>query len=133
MTNKFLAGVSLWYASLNFTRDITVDYIGVPFNLLVACFIGAICSFSVGTRVEPRSKMWGLLAACLFMGAAFTAVTNAAIEYFMELNMTPAAQAGMGCIVSFVTRFFLPWLADVVAHGKWLAWIPFIRNRSDNP
>jgi hypothetical protein len=124
--NRPLTGVIVWITSVNFTRDVTVAYIGVPLNVLVACFIGAYCSFSVGDKVTPRSTMWGLLVACLFMGGAFTAVVNAAITHFMHMELLDGVQAGIGAIVSFITRFFLPWLADVVQHGKWIDWIPWV-------
>jgi len=130
--NKTLTAISVWFASLKFTRDISVAYIGVPLNVLVACFIGAYCSFCVAEKVEPRRRMWSLWIACVFMGAAFTALANGAINYFTDMEMTDALQAGLGAVVSFITRFFLPWLADVVKHGKWLTWIPWIRQRSDN-
>lgn len=119
-------------AGFNFTRDITVAYVGVPLNVLVACAIGAFCSFSFGDKVEPRKKMWGLFVVCLFMGGAFTSITNALVSLFTDLEMTDSLQAGLGTVVSFSTRFFLPWLVDVLKEGKWLSWIPFARNRSND-
>ena len=129
--NKMLTGAIVWITSLSFTRDVTVAYVGVPLNLLVACFIGAYCSFSVGDKVEPRSKMWGLLVACIFMGGAFTGIANAVIAHFTKMEMSDALQAGVACVVSFLTRFFLPWLAKVVKTGKWVNWIPFLRRSND--
>lgn len=126
-----LVTVGLYAASFEFTRDFSVAYVGVSFNLLFACGIGAYCSFSVGERVTPRGKMFSLFVACVFMGAAFTGATNAAIAHFAGMTMTDALQASVGVIVSFLTRFILPWLADVVAHGKWVDWIPFLNKRKD--
>lgn len=117
-------------AAAIWTPQISVDYIGVPLNVIVACILGTYSSFSVGDRVEPRTKMFQLSVACVFMGAAFTAIANAAITHWTEMQMTPGLQAGVGAAVSFMTRFFLPWLADVVRHGKWLSWIPFFRKSS---
>lgn len=128
MTPRALPAIVAWFASIEFTRDITVAYTGVSLNLLVACAIGAFCSFSFGEKIEPRSRMWGLFIASLFMGGAFTAITNSAISYWLHLTMTDGLQAGVGTVVSFITRFLLPWLADVVSHGKWLKWVPFIRS-----
>lgn len=127
MMLKLLAATGVWYV----TRDVTTVYIGVPANVLVACAIGAFCSFSFGDKVEPRRKMWGLYVACLFMGAAFTAIANATITHWFKLEMTDALQAGIGAAVAFTTRFFLPWFVDVVKTGKWITWIPF--NRSNKP
>lgn len=110
-----------------FGPQISVAYIGVPLNVIVACVLGTYSSFSVGEKVEPRSRMWRLYVACVFMGAAFTAIANASIEHWLHMAMTPGLQAGIGAFVSFCTRFFLPWLADVVSQGKWLSWFPFGR------
>lgn len=128
MTEKMFPAIVAWLASIPFTRDITVAYTGVSLNLLVACAIGTFCSFSFGEKIEPRSRMWGLFVACMFMGAAFTSIVNAAIARWLDMTMTDGLQAGVGTVVAFVTRFALPWIADVVAHGKWLKWVPFIRS-----
>lgn len=109
------------------TPEISVNYIGVPLNVVVACILGAYSSFSVGEKVSTRAAMFKLFVACVLMGAAFTAITNAGITFWLKLEMTAGLQAGVGAAVSFMTRFFLPWLADVVGEGKWLSWIPFIR------
>jgi hypothetical protein len=122
--SKFLAA-GLWVISV---RELTVPYVGVPLNVLVACAIGAFCSFSFGDKVEPRSKMWGLYIASMFMGAAITAIANASVDQWTTLDMTDALQAGIGALVSFLARFFLPWLVDIVKTGKWLSWIPFLRS-----
>ena len=114
-----------------FTPDISVAYIGVPLNVIVACVLGAYSSFSVGEKVEPRKRMFNLFVACVFMGAAFTAICNAGISHWLKMEMTAGLQAGMGAAVSFITRFFLPWLADVVSQGKWLSWIPFFRKSGE--
>lgn len=128
---QMLAGIAAWFASFNLTRDVTVAYIGVPLNVLVACAIGAYCSFSVGDRIESRRTMWGIFTMCMLMGGALTSIVNAALLHYLGVTMTDALQAGVGAVVAFLTRFFLPWLADVVKNGKWLAWVPFGRNRSN--
>jgi len=119
-------GIGAWLANLNFTRDISVAYIGVPLNVVVACLIGAFCSFSVGEKVVPRDRMWKLLVASVFMGGAFTVLVNLALSHWMEMKLLDGSQAAMATVVSFCTRFFLPWLADVITTGKWLKWIPWI-------
>lgn len=126
--SKTIAIAGLYLASLQL--DVSVPYVGVPLNVLVACSIGAFCSFSFGDKVDPRSKMWSLFIASLFMGSAITAIANAAVDHWTDLDMTAALQAGIGAFVSFLARFFLPWLVDIVKTGKWLSWIPFL-NRSE--
>lgn len=128
MLRDFLGGIALWYAALRITPDATVAYIGVPANVLVACAVGAFCSFSFGDKVEPRGRLWRLFMASLLMGAAFTAICNAALQHFLHMEMTAGLHAGLASVVSFITRFFLPWLIDVVSHGKWLSWLPFNRS-----
>lgn len=110
-----------------FSPQVSVQFVGVPLNVLVACALGTYASFSVGESVTPRSKMWSVATASIIMGAAFTSIANAAIKYWLNLEMTPGLHAGLGAALSFVTRFALPWLADVVRNGKWLSWLPFVR------
>lgn len=124
---ELIGGATVWYASSPFTRDVTIAYIGVPLNVLVACAIGAFCSFSFNDKIEGRRRMFTMFVTCLFMGAAFTACVNAGVVHWLQLEMTDGLQAAMGAVVSFVTRFFLPWLADVVKTGKWISWAPFAR------
>lgn len=112
-----------------FTQEMTVAYIGIPVNVIVACAAGAYASFSFGEKVEPRSRMFGLFLACLIMGAAFTALTQTAVEHFTSMTIRDGALAGMGAVVSCLTRFFMPWLADTVKNGRWLDWLPFINRK----
>lgn len=125
-------GLALWYASFRYTHDFSVAYIGVPFNVLIACAIGTFCAFSFHDTSDklPRSKMAALFIASMMMGAAFTSITNGVLQHF-ELQMTVGLHAGLGAAVSFITRFFLPWLREVVRHGKWVKWVPFL-NKGGN-
>ena len=129
---NILEGAGLWPASFEFTREMSVAYVGVPLNVLVACSIGAFCSFSFSDKIERRRDMFGMFIACVLMGAAFTSLVNAALAHWLALVMTDGLQAGTGAVVAFLTRFFLPWLVDVVKTGKWINWIPFIK-RGDRP
>lgn len=115
-----------------FTRDVSIAYIGIPLNLLVPCALGAYAAFNVGKPITPRRAMWGYALACIIMGAAFTSVTTEVVQYFLQKTPLPGTQAGIAASVSYVTKFALPWLADAVAKGKWLTWIPFFKGRSDN-
>lgn len=128
---ELATGVLIWVAAVtsSFSREITVAYTGVSLNVLVACGIGTFCSFSWGEPVAPRSKLWRLAIACLFMGAAVTAITNAIIKHTTDLEMTDGLQAGVGAVVSCLTRFFFTWLVDALKDGRWLDYVPFLRKR----
>ena len=114
---------------VNIGAWLVVGVTGVAPNVLVACAIGAWCSFSFGDKIEPRSRMYGLFVACVFMGAAFTVIVNSALVHFMGVVMTDPLQVAVGTVVAFVTRFLLPWLVNVLRTGEWVEWIPFIRSR----
>lgn len=130
MSKELLAGAGLWFASFEITRDVSVPYLGVPLNILVAVGIGTYCAFAIAKdRIEPRRRMWAVAAACFFMGSAFTGIAQALIVTLTPLKMTDALQSGMGASVAFCTRFFLPWLADKITTGEWLHYIPFIRKK----
>jgi len=125
---QLMPAIGLWFVNFKFTNDITVGITGVAANVLLACAIGAWCSFSFAERVEPRSRLYGLFVACVFMGAAFTVVVNAALSHFVGMVMTDPLQVALGTIVAFITRFLLPWVVEVIKTGKWVEWIPFIRS-----
>jgi hypothetical protein len=110
--------------------NITSGYIGSPVNVIVACAAGAYASFSWGDPVTPRSKMFRLWLSCLIMGAAFTGLTSWGIEHFMKATLTDGAQAGLGAVVSWSTKFWLPWLAERLKSGDWVNLIPIFRKKS---
>ena len=115
-----------------FTRDVSIAYIGIPLNLLVPCALGTYAAFNVGKPITPRRAMWGYALACIIMGAAFTSVTTEVVQYFLQKTPLPGTKAGIAATVSYIAKFALPWLADTAAKGKWLTWIPFFKGRSDN-
>jgi hypothetical protein len=128
---RFDAVVAAFAGSLALiTRDISVAYIGVPLNVLVACAAGAYSSFSFGDKVEPRGRMFRLFFACIFMGCALTALTQSAIAHWMKLDLTDGAQAGMGAVIACLTRFWIPSLIGFIKDGTWVEWVPFLRKRS---
>lgn len=107
----------------SFSPEITTPYIGVPFNVVIACIAGAYSSFSFGDKVEPRSVMWKLFTACVLMGSAWTAVVNWILAWSMEAELVPGVQAGMGAIVSCLTRFIMPAIIENIR--PWIASIKF--------
>lgn len=113
-----------------FSPNITVGYFGVPINVIVACAAGAYASFSWGDPVTPRSRMFKLWFSCLIMGAAFTGLTHWLLEYFAKASLTAGAQAGLGAVVAWSTKFWLPWLAERLKSGDWVHLIPFFRKKS---
>jgi hypothetical protein len=108
----------MWLAAAGASDEVTV---------LIACIAGAYASFGFGDPVEPRKRMYQVFVACVIMGWAFTTVTNAVIAAtFDGFVMTRAVHAGVGAIVSCLTRFWLPSLIDNIKSGNWVKWIPFI-------
>lgn len=111
--------------------NVLLPYVGVPLNVLVACAAGAYSSFSFGERVEPRGRMFQLFTACVIMGCAFTAVVNAAISHWFDgFQLTDGVAAGVGAIVSCLTRFFIPALIERI--GPWMDRVPFLRKKSES-
>lgn len=112
-----------------FTPQITVIYIGVPFNVVVACAAGAFCSFAYGPKVEPRSRMFGLFFTALIMGCALTAVAVAALSHFLNVTLSSGVPAAMGAIISCLTPFLLPPIIDAARTGRWIDWLPFVNRK----
>lgn len=107
-----------------FTPEFTVDYIGVPANVIIACGLGAYAGFAFGDKVEPRGRMFQLFFACVIMGATWTGLTDGAIRHFTDWEPNKGALSGMGAIISCLSRFFMPELIKRI--GPWLDKIPFL-------
>lgn len=134
MRNVLISGV-IAAAGFNFTRDVSVAYVGVPLNVLFACGLGTACAVAIADKIQPRSKLAAYSFASWFMGAAFTAICNSVVSYFHpDMKITDGLQAGMGTAVSFATLFFLPWLAEEIRTGRWIDRVPFLKKRNgDTP
>jgi hypothetical protein len=122
-----LAGIAAWVS-----RDMSVAYVGVPLNVVVACVAGAYSSFSFGDKVEPRGAMFRLFTACVILGCALTALVQAGIGHWMGQTLKDGAQAGMGAIISCLTRFWVPSVIGFIKDGTWVDWIPFLRRNRES-
>lgn len=118
-------GPGAWVLLTSVKPSVTVAFLGVPFNLVVACGLGAYASFSFGDPVKPRSKMANLFVSCVIIGCAFTAITNALIAHFMQVELKPGVQAGVGAILSCLSRFIIPAVIERIPN--WLDKIPFLK------
>lgn len=98
--------------------------------LTLACIGGAYASFTWGDPVEPRSKMFRLFVSCVIMGIAFSLTATWLIQWqFETLSLTNGARAGIGCIVSCLTRFTMPKVVESIRDGSWKSIIPFVGRR----
>jgi len=122
-----LNGVPL--KTLALTHDITTPYIGVPFNVLIACAIGTYASFAWGESVRPRAAAVRLGFSCLFVGCAVTALANAALDTWTTIELKDGTQAGLGAVCSVLMRFAMPELIKRI--GPWMDKIPFLRKKDD--
>lgn len=96
--------------------------------IIVACAAGAYSSFAFGEKIAPRSKMFQLWMACVFMGWAFSVVTTATVHYwFPKFDLAIEVRAGLSAIVSCLTRFIIPAVIERI--GPWLDRIPFLRKK----
>lgn len=107
----------------------TASLLGVPVNVLVACAAGAYFSFAFGEKVEPRSYMFKMFVACIFFGAAFTALLQATVMYVTEFKVTGGLDAAIGLLVAGFTRFWVPSVIEVIREKQWVSWIPFLNKR----
>jgi hypothetical protein len=99
----------------------------VDLCLFVSCMGGAYASFSWGDPVEPRGKFARLFVSCIIMGLAITTLANAIIAYcFDGFALTLEVRAGIGAIVSCLTRFVMPKIIDMIKDGTWRTLIPWL-------
>ena len=109
----------------SFSLDFTIDYIGVPFNAVVAAALGAYSGFAFGDKVEPRGRVFQLFIACVLMGCAWTGLTAWLIDVLTDWELKRGAMAWMAAIISCLTRFFIPEIIKRI--GPWLDKIPFFK------
>lgn len=121
-----VATAAIWIASMPFTVE---SWLFVPINILFACSVGTACAFAWSDKqIEPLSKKMVLIVTCIAMGAAFTAICNMIVGHLMpDMKITEGAQSGMGAVVSFCTKPFLPWARDFVGQGKWTRLLPWMK------
>lgn len=112
-----------------FPHDFTTPYIGVPFNVVIACAIGTYASFAWGDVVKPRAHALRLGLSCFAIGCAVTALVNAGLDEWTNLQLTDGVQAGLGAICSVLMRFFMPELIKRI--GPWMDKIPFLRKKGE--
>lgn len=123
MNSELLSAIARWtvYAavglpflpSFNFSPEFTTPYVGVPFNVVIACAGGTYASFSWGEKIEPRSRMFKMFVGCLFMGCTMTGLVNAIVVIYTDgFTLIPGVQAGLGALVACLTRFIIPALIE---------------------
>lgn len=114
------------------TPEFTTQFVGVPVNQIVAAVLGTAASFGVpnGYRPKERAEMWMLAMCCVVMGCGLTVLVNEGLEVWRGKVLLQGSRAGMTVVISFLARFFLPWVTDVVSTGKWVKWVPFL-NKSE--
>lgn len=115
--------------TLALTHDITTPYIGVPFNVVIACAIGTYASFAWGESVSPRAHALRLGFSCFFVGCAVTALANAALDTWTTMELKDGTQAGLGALCSVIMRFAMPEFIKRI--GPWMDKIPFLRKKED--
>jgi len=128
LSAKAFAGVAAITSASIFTPEFTLGYLGVPFNVLVACILGTYSGFGFGDKVEPRSKVVHLFVACVIMGCFWTALAEHAIQYCFEVELKRGVLAGLGGVISCMARFFIPEMIKRI--GPWLDKIPVIGKKA---
>jgi hypothetical protein len=112
-----------------FPHDFTTPYIGVPFNVVIACSIGTYASFAWGDTVKPRAHALRLGISCLAIGCAVTALVNAGLDEWTSLKLTDGVQAGLGAVCSVLMRFVIPEVIKRI--GPWMDKIPLLRKKGE--
>ena len=98
--------------------------------ILLACIGGSYASFSWGEPVEPRARMFRLFVSCVLMGLFWSLILNWIIGWWLpNTTLTISARAGIGGVVSCITRFVMPKIIDSIKDGSWKELIPFIGKR----
>lgn len=110
-------------------HDVTIDYIGVPLNVLVACIFGTFAGFAFRDDAEnaklSRYKQIWLFIGCVIMGGSFTGATDWLVSALTDMEIKRGALASMGAIISCFMPFLIPRIIERL--GPWLDKIPFLK------
>lgn len=98
-------------------------------SLFIATCAGTYASFAMSDKDESRAGQINLAITCVIMGCAFSGIGNAALDYFTKLEMTTGLRCSIGAAISFVMRWWLPWLRDTIKTGAWVRWVPFLNKK----
>lgn len=104
---------------------VTVDYIGVPINVLIACAMGSYCGFAFAPKIEEKGRMCQIFITCMLLGAAFTAMADWGMQQFTDWEFRPGTLAAMGAILSALMRYIMPEIIKRL--GLWMDKIPMLK------
>ena len=109
------------------TRNITIDYVGVPANVLVACIFGTFAGFGFSDRLDsiPRKRQVQLFIGCVLMGCAFAGMTDWLVDALTDMEVKRGALASIGAILSCMMPTLIPEIIKRI--GPWLDKIPFLK------
>lgn len=98
-----------------FSVESTTPYLGISLNAVVAACAGAYCSFSFGTKIEPRKRMFQLFVSAVLLGGFISAIIGAALTYLLPgVEQTEELQVGIAGIVSFLVPHVAPEIIERV-------------------
>jgi hypothetical protein len=108
--------------------DISIPYIGVPLNVVVAAIGGTIAGFAWSEKVEARKKVFGIAFACVISACAMTWIAGMLARHFWGIKVDTRDLAPLAIIFALFGR---QWIPAVQSHvDPWLSSIPFINKAS---
>ena len=112
--------------------EVSVPYIGIPVNMLFACAVGTYAAFAMNKeKIEPRAHAIGLFIVCMFMGGMLTSVVQFTVEHALKVKAEVGLLVGIAGLVSFITFYMLPVLAEIIRSKEWVDWIPFLSRKKE--
>lgn len=98
-----------------FSAESTTPYLGMSLNALVAACAGAYCSFSFGSKIEPRKRMFQLFVSAVLLGGFISAIIGATLAYLVPaVVQTEALKVGIAGVVSFLVPHVAPEIIERV-------------------
>lgn len=114
-------------AASRLNADITVLYLGVPVNVVVAACAGALAGFAFAAPLETRKRIFQVAFACVVLGCTAASLLEAFIAYRFKAQIEPKVLASMALILSFWLRWIIPAVIERI--GPWLDKIPFLAKK----
>jgi hypothetical protein len=104
--------------------DVSVPYIGVPLNVVVAAIGGTIAGFAWSDRMRSRRQVFGTAFGSVLAACAMTWILGMLAKHFWHMSVEVRDLAPLAIIIALFGRRWIPAVNDRI--GPWLDNIPFI-------
>lgn len=122
---RLALGSGLLAAGGAISPEVSVPYLGVPINVVVAASAGAVAGFAFAGKLESRLRVFQVAFASVVLGCAITTLLELYMTYKLGWEVETRALPAIALIVACVARWLVPAVIERI--GPWLDSLPFVK------